>query len=89
MEDTPLGQMLLERGIEKGREEGLEKGREEGLATEARRLLLRAIRRRFGEPSITLESWAERQELDKLERALDIVLEAGSMEEVSRRILDS
>jgi hypothetical protein len=41
-------QQWKEEGLEQGRQEGLEQGRQEGLAAE-RALLLRLVRRRFGE----------------------------------------
>ena len=58
---TSLYQEVLRRGKEEGREEGLEKGREEGLEKgreeEIRRVLLKQLTKRFGEPDAnTVES---------------------------------
>ncbi len=94
MEDTPLGQMLLERGLKKGREEGWkegrEEGREEGRISEARRMLFRALRRRLGEPSVRLEEWVRsRSSVEELEEILDTILEVSSMEELWERVASS
>ncbi len=63
------------------REEGIEKGIEKGTLAEARKNVLRVLRRRFGEPGDELREQIERiEDLGKLEMLLEEAAVAPSLE---------
>jgi hypothetical protein len=65
--------------LRKGYEQGLHRGR----AEEARRFLLRAGRKKFGEPGISLEAAIRYiTDLDRLERLADGVDDASSWQDL-------
>ena len=73
----------LEKGLKEGLEKGLEKGLEEGKIAEARRILLRLAKARFGpagkSPRAAIEAI---DELDRLEKMTDRILTAKNWQEL-------
>lgn len=65
-----------------GRQEGLQQGRQEGRQEGERRLVLRQLRRRFGELPEALRERVEAAQCEELERWSDRLLAAGSLDEV-------
>jgi predicted transposase/invertase (TIGR01784 family) len=65
-----------------GRQEGLQQGRQEGRQEGERRLVLRQLRRRFGELPEALRERVEAAQCEELERWSDRLLSAGSLDEV-------
>ncbi len=87
MEDSSTYQAIIAKGEAKGeargRVEGEARGRVEGASTEARNLLLRLGRKRFGEPSEdTLQILQNMAELETLERLAERLLEVESWAEL-------
>jgi predicted transposase YdaD len=67
----------MEEGMEKGREEGREEGMEKGRIVEARRMLLRMGRQRFGEPDAkTVTVLNQLQVVEQIEALGDKILDS-------------
>ncbi len=65
--------------LEEGRQEGWQKGRQEGSANEARRMLLRWGRRRFGEPTAEVTSIIEAiNDVEVIEELSDHISDVAS-----------
>lgn len=83
---TPLEQMFLDRGRQKGLreglEQGLEQGREEGRREGALTLLERQLARRFGAIPKTVQNKLAKASLAQLAAWSDVVPEAASLKEV-------
>jgi hypothetical protein len=90
VEDTPLGQMLIEKGIEQGIEQGIEKGIEQGIEQGQQRgqieglreSVRQVLRHRLGR----VPDWAEQRLLSvdsagELLALLDRLLDAATEEE--------
>lgn len=73
-----LEEMFMEKGIERGMERGIEQGRKEG----RRQLLLRQIRRRFGEPPQSVVERVNGADEEMLDTWADRVLTAKTLDEV-------
>jgi hypothetical protein len=69
-----------ERGIKKGLERGLAQGRQE----EARKLILRQLRRRFGAPAAEVEQALRALTVRRLESLSDALFDFASWADVSR-----
>ena len=73
----------LEAGMKKGRKQGLQKGRQEGRqegsTTEARNILLRQLRRRFGEVPAEIETRLNSANREQLEDWIDRVYEVETV----------
>ncbi|MGI9573915.1 Rpn family recombination-promoting nuclease/putative transposase [Alloalcanivorax xenomutans] len=73
----------LEAGMKKGRRQGLQKGRQEGRqegsTTEARNILLRQLRRRFGEVPAEIETRLNGASREQLEDWIDRVYEVETV----------
>jgi predicted transposase YdaD len=83
MRDSTTYQAILEEG----RAEGLTKGRDEGLSMgrleEARQLLLRLGRKRFGAPDAEIEAAVQAiDDLERLESLMERVIEVASWQEL-------
>jgi len=75
------------KGCDIGREEGREKGREEGARAEARRTILRILRRRFGTEGEGISDRLERvTALRDLESLIDEATDAPTLEGFLRHI---
>lgn len=75
MKESATYQMILE--------EGREEGREEGQAVEAKKILLRQGRRRFGEPTPGIrQRLDDLADLEQMERLLDRLFEVSNWEEL-------
>ena len=69
--------------IEEGRVKGLAEGRAEGKAEEARKIIVRQGRIRFGEPDTTVKARLEAiSNLEKLELLVDRLVIASSWDEL-------
>jgi predicted transposase YdaD len=69
-----------QQGLEEGRKKGREEGREEGELYSLRRTLKKLLSQRFGTLPEHIEQQIERSEQPQLERWLDQVLVAPSLE---------
>lgn len=88
---TPIGQRLIdigvERGIEQGIEQGIERGIERGRRQEAERSLRRVLATRFGALPATLDARiASIDNQQRLEALLDTALTVASVEEFSQAL---
>jgi len=72
----------LERGLEQGLEQGLERGLERGRRLEREELLVRILKRRFGDAPAELSQQISELETEQLSELLDVVLEASSLAQV-------
>jgi flagellar biosynthesis/type III secretory pathway protein FliH len=72
----------MEKGLERGRERGRQEGMQEGMQAGQRAMLLRQIRRRFGDLPAWAEETVERAYGSELEAMMDRLLEARSLAEV-------
>ena len=83
LEESSTYQFLIEKGKALGLEEGEVIGRAEGEAEEARKLLLRLGRKRFGEPdTATLNLLQSLVGLERLEQLLERLLEVETWPEL-------
>ena len=91
MRDSTTYQAILEEGrvegLTKGRAEGRAEGRTEGLSMgrieEARQLLLRLGRKRFGQSDATVEAAVQAiNDLERLELLIERMLEVGTWQEL-------
>lgn len=72
---TSVGQRLLDRGYDRGRQEGLEQA------------ILRVLTRRFGTvPPSTDQQIAGIQERQRLEALLDLAVSASSLDEFTQAL---
>ncbi len=68
-------------GLEKGLEKGMEKGMEKGQAKEARRAVLRILRKRFGGVPEEVRDGVERLEsIERLESLLERAIDCPSLD---------
>ncbi|WP_179746624.1 DUF4351 domain-containing protein, partial [Alloalcanivorax xenomutans] len=72
----------IKQGLKQGLSQGLEKGLEQGSTTEARNILLRQLRRRFGEVSAEIETRLNGASREQMEDWIDRVYEVETMEAV-------
>jgi hypothetical protein len=72
----------IERGVEKGIEAGIEQGIEQGQLSADRKTLQRLVSKRFGEVAAYFQNRIDSAEPEQLERWLDNVLDAQSIEQV-------
>ena len=72
----------LEQGLERGLEQGLEQGLERGRRVEREEMLVRILKRRFGDAPAELSQQISELETEQLSGLLDVVLEASSLAEV-------
>lgn len=87
IEESSTYQLIINRGLvrgrEEGREEGREVGREEGVVSEARRLVLRLGTKRLGTPNqATVEAIMAITSLETLELLAERLLEAETWAEL-------
>ncbi|HSF14475.1 MAG TPA: hypothetical protein VLK65_02855, partial [Vicinamibacteria bacterium] len=74
---------MMEKGRRRGLAEGIEKGREEGLREGKRKTLVQKLRAKFGAlPLKTVSRIEGLESVDELDRYLERVLTAGSLEEM-------
>lgn len=79
LKDSSFYQVILEEGMEKGRKEALEQGQRQGRLEEARKVLFRQGRIRFGRLNKPIRAAVEAiDDLDRLERLSERVLTATS-----------
>jgi flagellar biosynthesis/type III secretory pathway protein FliH len=71
-----------EKGLQEGRQKGRQEGRQEGLLVGERNLLLRQLRRRFGEPSPDVLGRIADADQSSLERWAEQLLAARTLEDV-------
>ncbi len=72
----------LAQGIKRGIERGIERGVEQGSITEARNILLRQLRRRFGEVPAEIETRLNGASREQLEDWIDRVYEVETVSAV-------
>lgn len=82
MEESTTYQLLIARGKEQGKAEGLAEGEARGKAEEARRLLLRIGRNRFGEPDAVVQAALSAAPLERLEQMADRMLQVETWQEL-------
>lgn len=83
MIESSAFELFEQRGWKKGLQEGLKEGLQEGQVEEARRLLLRWGGKRFGEADDSVKNAiVAMNDLDRLERMLDVVSTLSSWEAV-------
>ena len=82
-----IAEQLIEEGKIKGKIEGRTEGIREGKLADKQSVLLRLLQKKFGaaEESI-VEKVMSAQEPDKLDRAIDSVLDAASIDDVLRHL---
>ncbi len=78
----------LERGLEQGLERGLEQGFERGVRHERMLMLMRFLRRRFGELPLSLEERLGLFSADELDVLLDVAFDAQDLETVKARVAE-
>ena len=66
-------------GLREGLEQGIERGLEQGSTTEARNILLRQLRRRFGEVPAEIETRLNGASREQLEDWIDRVYEVETV----------
>jgi predicted transposase YdaD len=77
VKDSSFYQVVLEEGIEKGRQDGLEQGERWGRLWEAQKILIRQGRIRFGRlPKATRTAIEAIDDLERLERLSEHLLTA-------------
>jgi predicted transposase/invertase (TIGR01784 family) len=72
----------LQQGLQQGRQEGLQQGRQEGLQAGQRELLLRLLRRRFGELPAAVAQRVAAAQMPELDRWAEQLLVASELDEV-------
>ena len=77
-----IAQMLESRGMERGLQQGRQEGVQQGMQQGERELLLRLLRRRFGELSAAVRERVAAAQTPELDRWAEQLLTAASLEEV-------
>ncbi|WP_244168478.1 DUF4351 domain-containing protein [Alloalcanivorax xenomutans] len=72
-------QVGLREGLEQGLAQGIERGVEQGSTAEARNILLRQLRRRFGEVPAEIETRLNGASREQLEDWIDRVYEVETV----------
>jgi predicted transposase YdaD len=68
-----------ERGIQEGRQEGIQEGRQEGRQEGELTLILKQLKKRYGELSPELQQRIQSLSLNQLEALGEALLDLGSM----------
>jgi len=83
IEESSTYQDILQKGVRKGRRQGRAEGKAEGRAEEARQILLRQGRKKFGTPPRTVRDRIEAMDdLARLNDLLDRILDATTWDEM-------
>jgi predicted transposase YdaD len=82
LRQTRVYQETLAEGIQLGKEEGIQLGKQQGRQEEATNLLLRLIRRKFGEPDRELTTKIANLTLEQLENLGEELLDFTTIDDL-------
>lgn len=77
-----MGKTIAQQWLEEGMEKGMEKGKAEGVAMGRADLLMRQVRKRFGDVSPQIEARVRAADVDTLDRWGDLILTAATLDEL-------